>query len=191
MLEFVKEILESNKNEDGSIDLEKAMKEMNAQAPKNLVPKAIFNEKLEDIKTKDTLIADLKKDNADVKDLQDKISNYEKDIETLNADRLAERKTFTLKEKLKDAGAKDIDYMIYKLGDLETDSEGNIIELDNKIKALAEENKAMFEVKEETVEEDNKGGYRVVDSKLDNGNEPDADKVLMQQVEEAMGLQQE
>lgn len=191
MLEFVKGILESNKKDDGSIDLDKAMKEMNKEAPKNLVPKATFNEKLEDIKTKDKLIGDLKKDNKDVEDLQKKIDDYEKDIETLNSERLAERKTFTLKEKLKEVGAKDIDYMIYKLGDVEVDKEGNIIELDNKIKSLVDDNKDMFEIKEESTETDNNGGYTVVDNKLNDGNEPDATLTATQQFEQAVGIQQQ
>lgn len=173
-MDWIKEILEKHKKEDGTIDISKAITEINNEAPKNVVPKATFNEKNEDLKKANKLVEELKKDNKDIDDLQSKIDNYEKDIETLKEERIKERTNFTLKEKLKAAGAKDVDYMIYKLGEVELDKEGNIIELDNKIKSLVEENKGHFEVKDGEGDEGNKEGdkgYQVIDNKLDDGKQ--------------------
>ena len=173
-MDWIKEILEKYKKEDGSIDISKAMTEKNNEAPKNVVPKATFNEKNEDLKKANKLVEDLKKDNKDVEELQSKITDYEKQVETLKEERIKEKTNFTLKEKLRAAGAKDVDYMIYKLGDVELDKERNIIELDNKIKSLIEENKDHFEVKDNKDDEGNKEvdkGYKVIDNKLDDGKQ--------------------
>lgn len=172
---WIKAILEKHIKEDGTIDMTKAMDEVNKEFPKNAVPKEIFNQKNDDLKVANKLVDDLKKDNKDVEDLQEKIDDYEKEVEGLKEERVKEKTNYTLRERLKEAGAKDVDYMIYKLGEVELDKEGNIIELDNKIKSLVEENKDHFEVKEDKSDKDddkNKGpGYEVIDNKLEDGDE--------------------
>ena len=195
-MDWILEIIKKYTNEEGKVDLEKVNKEIKTEFPKNAVPKETFNEKNEDLKAANKLVNDLKKDNKDIEDLQKKIDDYEKDIETLKEERVKERTNFTLKEKLKEAGAKDVDYMIYKLGEVEVDKEGNIIELDNKIKSLLEENKDHFEVKDDKDDDkdnkdDGKGkgtGFQVIDNKLDDGKEPDANQKAMTEFEEALGL---
>lgn len=191
MLEFVKTILESNKKEDGTIDISKAMVEINKEAPKNIVPKATFNEKLDDLKTANKLVDDLKKDNKDVEQLQSKITQYETDINTLKAERIAERKTNAIKEKLKESGAKDVDYMIFKLGDLEADEEGIVKDLDNKVKTLIEGNKDHFTIEEAPAEPPGAGtkGFKVLDNKLEDGKDPDAVQQATAEFEQALGLQ--
>lgn len=192
-MDWIKAILEKHTKEDGTIDLTKAMDEVNKEFPKNAVPKETFNQKLEDLKTATKLVDDLKKDAAGVEALQKKITDYETEVETLKTARVEEKKTYTLKEKLKEAGAKDIDYMIYKLGQVETDKEGNIIDLDNKIKSLVEANKGMFEVTKVDTTVDDKGnnnGFQVLDTKLEDGKEPNAEQQATIAFEQAIGLKQ-
>src|SRR5690606_32763080 len=67
-------------------------------------------------------------------------------------------------------GGKDIDYLMFKLGDLELDKDGKVKDLDNKIKSLKEATPSFFESKEATQPADNKG-YQVIDTKLDQGKQ--------------------
>lgn len=193
-MEWIKAAIEEHIDEEGKIDLAKAIDSVKKEFPKEAVPKSVFNETSKDLKAANEVMNNLKKDNKDVEDLQSKIEAYESDIETLQAERLEERKTYSLRERLKDEGVKDVDYMLYKLGDVEADEEGNIKDLDNKVKDLREEYESHFPEQEEEVEEepelDNKG-FEVVDNGLESGVEPDSEATLTQQVEEAMGIKQE
>lgn len=184
-MDWIKAIIEKYIGEDGKLDLTKAMVEVKAEFPKNAVPKEVFNATGEDLKAAKQLVNDLKKENKDVEGLQTKIEQYETDIETLKTERLAEKKTYTLKEALTKAGATDVDYMLFKLGDVEVDKDGNILELDNKIKSLKETNAAHF--KQENAE-DKGGGFKVLDNKLDGGTPPDAEALAIAEFERGLGI---
>lgn len=188
-MEWIKAILEKHVNEEGKLDITKAIDEVKVEFPKMAVPKAVFNQASDDLKVANKLVEDLKVGNADVEELQKKITEYETDIETLNTERLAEKKLYQAKEKLKDAGAKDIDYMLYKLGDMETDKEGNIIEIDNKIKTLVESNASMFESRDTEEDATDTKGFKVLDNGLENGKEPDATTQVVSDFETALGIQ--
>lgn len=174
-MDWILEIIKKHTNEDGKVDMSKVNAEIKTEAPKNVVPKDVFNTTNEDLKTANKLVEDLKKDNKDVEDLQKKITDYETEVKNLKEERVKEKAEYTIKEKLKEVGAKDIDYMLFKLGDYELDKEGNIIELDNKIKSLTEANPGQFEVKDnpENKTKDNKKDYTVIDNKLEDGKPSD------------------
>lgn len=190
-MDWIKEILDKNIDDDGKIDVSKAMAAVNKEFPKQAITKEVFNEKNEDLKAANKLVKDLKKENKDVEKLQDKIDSYEEEVETINAERLEERKTFTLKEKLKESGAKDVDYMLYKMGEVEADEDGNVEDLDNKIKELQEAHTGMFEV-EEGQEDTPPGvddkGFTVFDNGLDDGQEPDPIQQAASEFEQSLGL---
>lgn len=169
-MEWIKAILEKHTGEDGKLDLEGAQKEINAEFPKNAVPKADFNSKVEELKTANETLTTLQKDNKDVEKLQTTISEYKTQVEALEAERAEERKTYAVKEALQGAGGKDIDYLMFKLGDLELDKDGKVKDLDNKIKGLKEATPSFFESEEATPPADNKG-YQVIDTKLDQGKQ--------------------
>lgn len=123
-----------------------------------------------DLDTANTLVTDLKKSNADVDDLQKKIDDYEATVATLESERADERKTFALKEALTKEGVSDVDYMLYKLGEVDTDEEGNIVDLDNKLKDLKESNPTFFTDTTETKAD--ASGFTVLDNKLPPGQTP-------------------
>lgn len=125
-----------------------------------------------DLETANTLVTDLKKSNADVEGLQQKIDEYETTVATLESERADERKSFAIKEALTKQGVSDVDYMMFKLGDVETDDEGNLVDLDNKLKDLKEEHPTFF-ADAETDEPADPNGFRVIDNKLDDGGEVD------------------
>ena len=115
----------------------------------------------------------LKKENKDVEALQTKIKEHETKVANLEKDLAEERKTHSLKEALTQSGAKDIDYSMFKLGDVELNKDGTIKDLDNKIKSLQESTPDMFESKEDDKKNENTNppGYKAVDTKLDEGKQ--------------------
>lgn len=192
-MEWIKAILEKHRKEDGTVDIEKAMAEINAEFPKNAVPKSVYNEKATQLDEANKTITQLKENNKSNEDLQQKIKDYETKIENLEKEAAETKKTFALKEALTQAGAKDVDYMIFKLGEVEMDKDGNIKELDNKIKALKESNPSFFETKPDESQQHQQQpgapGYKVIDNKLEQGkqstNEPkDLREALAQKFEQ-------
>lgn len=183
-MEWIKSIIEKYVDDEGKLDITKAMDEVNKEFPKNAVPKETFNQKNEDLKTANKLVADLKAENKDVEELQGKITDYEAEILKITDERAQEHRKYEVTGKLKEYGAKDIDYMLYKLGDTP------IEELENKIKTLQEELPTHFEsIKVEDTPTDTKG-FKVIDNKLEDGQEPNMETIATNTFEEALGIKQ-
>ncbi|MCJ7839975.1 phage scaffolding protein [Lederbergia sp. NSJ-179] len=172
-MEWIKAIIEKHKNEDGTYNIEEAMKEINTEFPKNAVPKDQYNNVANQLKTTNQTLKDLQEKTKDNPDIQKQLQEAqaakeaaEKELQKLQTD-------VQLKEKLREAGAKDVDYMIFKLGEIEVNKDGSIKDLDNKIKSLQEANPSYFEDENE----EGKGGantppgYQVKDNKLDKGGQ--------------------
>src|SRR5699024_8690860 len=169
--EWIKAILDKHIGEDGVLNLEEAQKEINTEFPKNAVPKSEFNAKIDDLKTANDTINTLQQENKDVDTLQTTINEYKDQITTLEAERADERKTYAVKEALQSAGVSDVEYMMFKLGEVEVDEEGKVKDLDNKIKELQESNPTFFTATKDDDDtgNDNLGGFQVLDNKLKNG----------------------
>lgn len=120
-----------------------------------------------DIDNASKLVSDLKKSNKDAEALQAQIKEYEDKVKGLETQRAQERKSFAIKEALTKAGATDIEYMMYKLGDIEVDKDGAIKDLESKVKQLKETNPSFFPTQDPT--EPPKGGYKPIDTKLPSG----------------------
>ena len=185
-MDWIKMILEKHTKEDGTVDLAAANKEIDAEFPKNAVPKTDFNSKVEELKTANETLTTLQNSNKDNEDLQTKISEYEAKMQQLETERAEERKTFTIKEALTKAGVADVDYMMFKLGQLETDKDGNVVDLDNKVKALQEANPTFFSTQPAGVPAGQKApGYKVIDNKLPTGNQtPNEPQSLAEAIEQ-------
>ena len=79
----------------------------------------------------------LKKDNKGNEGLQKKLQDLTTELETVKAEGLAKTRAYKLKDALREAGCTDMDYIAYKLGsDLEYDDDGNVKDLENKLKDL-------------------------------------------------------
>lgn len=140
-MEWLRKIIENAKVEDGKIDIDAVMKEINMEFPKNAVPKAEFNSINEQLKTANVTIKELEKSNKDNEDLQTKIKNYETEIENLKANDLLKTKEFALKEKLAKIGVTDADYLIYKHGGIDKfnfDNKGTPIGVEEAVAAYKE-----------------------------------------------------
>ena len=126
-----------------------------------------------DLSAANKLVEDLKKSNADVEALQKQVKEYEDNVKKLETERVQERKTYAIKEALTKTGALDLDYLLFKLGDVELDKDGNIKDLDNKIKGLKEAHPTFFPAPPADPGKDqNKGGYKTIDNKLPKGADP-------------------
>ncbi|KAF3306026.1 scaffolding protein [Carnobacterium sp. PL17GRE32] len=139
-----------------------------------------------DLTTANKLVDNLKKSNKDAEDLQTKIDEYKTQMDQLKSDRAEEQKQYAIKETLTKEGVKDIDYMLYKLGEVETDKDGNIVDLDNKVKALKESNPTFFGTDDKPANEP--AGYQVVDNGLDEGKPSDPEATATADFEAALGL---
>lgn len=146
-MEWLKEILEKAVITDGKLDVEAAVKAINAEFPKHAVPKQDYNDKVKELSTASETIKDLKKNNADNAELQQKVKDYEAETARLKTEADNTRKEYALKDKLKEAGVTDADYIIYKQGGLDKftfDKDGKVIGLDDVLKPMRESSPHLF-----------------------------------------------
>lgn len=168
-MQWIKDILTKHTDENGVLDTAAAEKEINAEANKHIIPKEQYNNKVNELKeTKDTL-EQLQKDHKDIEQLQTTIQDYESRMEKLENEKQEQSKQHQLESALKDAGGKDVDYLKFKLGDVELNKDGSIKDLDNKVKSLQENHPSFFESKEDNKNSNN--GFNVIDNKLNNGGD--------------------
>lgn len=170
-MEWLRKLLEGAVIEDGKLDINGLMKLINMEFPKNAVPKEKYNEVSNDLKTANKTLDNLRKNHKDVEDLQKEIEGYKTKMSDLEATRAKEQKEFTIKSKLKDLGCTDLDYMLYKLGDIDKlDLEKD---WENKAKELKENNATFFPVEENKGDEP-KNNLNVLENKLNEVNNPNS-----------------
>lgn len=133
------------------------------------------------------LVADLQKSVKDNEDATAKIAQYQQEAEQAKTKQAEIEKTYALKDALREAGAKDIEYMMFKLGDVDMDDKGAIIDLDNKIKSLKESNVDWFAGDEQATEQ--QSGFEVIDNKLETGMAGTAEETAIKAFEQAVGIQ--
>ncbi|WP_461198544.1 phage scaffolding protein [Enterococcus sp. N249-2] len=152
-MEWIKEILAKHVGEDGKFDLDGATKEIKSEFPKNAVPKVDFNDKSQKLKTvnedliaANTLVEQLKASNSGNEDLQKQIDDYKNQLETVTAERLADRKNAAIELALTQAGAKNITAVkaLLKADELEMTDEG-VKWLDDKVATLKKDEAYLFQ----------------------------------------------
>ena len=185
-MDWLKELIEKH-TVDGKTDADAVMNAFKEEFPKHAVPKDVYNEQAEKLKAANSTLDTLKKSNKDAEDLQQKITDYEAKVQQLETERAEERKTYAIKEALQKEGVSDVEYMMFKLGQLEVDKDGNVVDLENKVKALKETNPTFF-ASETKNNEPGAPGYQVVDNKLDNGQASDPIATASADFEKALGL---
>ncbi|HAT4156643.1 phage scaffolding protein [Clostridium perfringens] len=167
-MEWLRKLLESATITDGKLDIDGLMKSINTEFPKNAVPKDKYNEVSNDLKTANKTLDTLKKNHKDVEDLQKEIEGYKTKMGELEATRAKEQKEFTIKSKLKDLGCTDLDYMLYKLGDIDKlDLEKD---WENKAKELKENNSTFFPTEDK--KEPGKQDPKIIVNKLPGTDNP-------------------
>jgi len=153
-MEWLRKLIEgAKKKDDGSIDIEELMKQVNTEFPKNAVPKETFNDVNGQLKTANATITDLKKNNGDNETLQKTIKDHEETIKTQKADYDAKVKNLTLdsaiEKALTGAKAKHSDLLSTKIDreKLLISEDGKVSGLDEQLKGLKETYKDLFEEK--------------------------------------------
>lgn len=93
-------------------------------------------------------------------------------LDEATAGKTALERDYKLEGLLRDAGATDIEYMKYKLGEVDVDEEGNFMGLDDRLKELKDNHPKYF-----GTDNDNQPGkgYQVLDNKLPEGKDTEVD----------------
>lgn len=168
-MDWLLQIIAKYTNDEGKVDVKGLEKEAKVEYPKHVVPKEDFNAKINELKEANKTLSDLKEKHVDIETLQKIISEHEATIKGLQDEKLATDKQHAIESALKDAGATDIEYLAYKLGDVELDKDGQIKDLDNKIKDLQANNPTFFESMPDDAKGQSPEGFKTLEHKLDDG----------------------
>ena len=141
------------------------------------------------------LIETLKSSGKGNQDLQEKITIYETKIEELQSENEALKTDNALKFALKDAGAVDVDYLVFKAkekGEIKLDEDGRIKGIDNLISGLKTQLPAMFETSKN--QQQNNNNRRIIENNLPDGQKGKTvtkDQFLAMGYNERMNLKEE
>lgn len=117
------------------------------------------------------LIEELKKSTGKDEGLQQKITDYEAEIETLKQENADLKTENALKFALVAAGAVDVDYLVFKAkekGEVELGDDGKIKGEDDLISGLKTQHPAMFEASNSNQQQN--GNRRVLENNLPAGD---------------------
>lgn len=117
------------------------------EAIKVYVPKDRFDEVNGKLKEANATIANLEKNNQDNEELQKQVNQYKNKVTELETAAANTQKEYALKDKLKEAGVTDADYIIYKQGGLDKftfDKDGKPIGIEDVLKPLKESSPHLF-----------------------------------------------
>lgn len=147
-MDWLKAILEKAVITDGKLDVEATTKSISAEFPKHAVPKADYNAKVEELKTANGTIETLRAENKDNAALQSQIDTYKQQVKDLQKAESDTKKTYAVRDALKDAGCTDPDYLIYKHGGLEKftfDATEKPVGIEELVKSYKESTPAIFQ----------------------------------------------
>lgn len=170
-MKWINDILEKHVNDEGVLDREAADAELKNEAPKHVIPKNVYNDKVDELNTANTTINELKKEHGDVDTLQEKISDYETEIEKLKDEKKDQALEFSLREALSSSGAEDVDYFVDKLkGDITLNDKGELEGYDDLVKEYQTKHPKLFTKADNDDKKNDNGGFSVIDNDLDKGN---------------------
>ena len=135
-----------------------------------------------ELTTANNLIAELKKGTKDNEALQGKITQYESQVATLQAELAKTRLDNAIQLALRDAKAVDPDYLAYKLREkykpeeLTLDENGKVKGMDEKLSGLKTQFPNQFETP---------GTKKIIENKLEDGEQGEAEP---QNLEDALKL---
>lgn len=147
-------------------------------------------------KSQDDLIKQLQSTVKDNEDAVAKIDTYKTEAETAKAAQANIVKSYAAKDALTKAGAKDTDYMLYKMGGLdklEVDKDGNIKDFDSQIKQLQESNPDYFNTTDPNADKDGNGGnggYKPLDNQLDGGTQQTPEEAAAASFAASVGIKE-
>lgn len=134
-----------------------------------------------DLDKANATVKKLQENNQDNEELQTEVENLKTQLAATEAERKEALKTAQLRQALTEHGAKDIDYAIFRLGEVEVNDDGTIPDLENRVKQLRDDIPQHFAPVEDpeadAAEQETPPapgtpgapGYTVLDTKLKNG----------------------
>lgn len=154
-MEWIKSILEKHVGEDGKLNLDEAIKEINKDAPKNVIPKDQYNTvstaktQLEaDLKERDTQLDTLKKSTGNVEELQAQITKLQGDNAKAKADYDEKVKNMkydsAIEKALSSALHPELIGTKIDRAKLKLDKDENVLGLDEQVTGLKETYKDQF-----------------------------------------------
>lgn len=144
-------------------------------------------------KSQDDLIKQLQATVKDNEDAVAKIDTYKAEAETAKTAQANIVKSYAAKDALTKAGAKDTDYMLYKMGGLdklEVDKDGNIKDFDSQIKQLQESNPDYFNTTDPNADKGGNGGYNTLDNQLDSGTQQTPEEAAAASFAASVGIKE-
>lgn len=134
-MEWLKNLIENaKKKEDGTVNLDELMKEINKEVPKHFIDVEKFNDISTQLTTANTTISDLKKGNKNNEELQKKVDDYEKEIEKIKTESETKIRNIVLENAINKelSGCKypELVKKEYDLSNLKFDKDNNIENLD-------------------------------------------------------------
>ncbi|HEM5088379.1 TPA: phage scaffolding protein [Streptococcus suis] len=184
-MDWLKELIEKH-SADGKIDIDAVMNAVKEEFPKHAVPKDVYNEQAEKLKAANNTLDALKKSNKDNEELQNELKMYKDKVSQLEADAKETAKKQTIKDALSNAKATDVDYLMYKLGDVELAEDGSIKDLDSKIKDLQTNHPTFFQTTEP--EQANNGFKQLGGADIPPGGKIDPAQSMANEFSQALGL---
>lgn len=136
----IAEILNKHVGEDGILNVAEAEKELKAGIAGDFVPKHDFNSKNDQLKDANSTIAKLQKDNKDNEALQTEIAEQKARADKAEIDLSSYQIRKEAEDALRDKGVTNVDYALFKMGDLERDSDGKLKDFDAKYTEFATAN---------------------------------------------------
>lgn len=195
-MEWIKKILEKHRQEDGKVDIEAANKEINKEFPLNAVPKEQYKKVSDGLKEANKTIESLNAKTKDDPDIQKELSTYKTKAEQLEKENQQLKIDGQVQNALRAAGAKDVDYARFKLGTLELDKDGNVKDLDNKVKELQDSLPDYFQVEDKSADDDKKDnpldGFKQINPNPGSGQQSKAEPTSIREaMAQAMEEQQQ
>lgn len=138
------------------------------------------------LKEANSTLDTLKKSNKDNEELQNELKMYKDKVSQLEADAKETAKKQTIKDALTNAKATDVDYLMYKLGDVELAEDGSIKDLDSKIKDLQSNHPTFFQTTEP--EQANNGFKPLGGADIPPGGKIDPAQSMAKEFSQALGL---
>ncbi|HHA7653757.1 TPA: phage scaffolding protein [Streptococcus pneumoniae] len=138
------------------------------------------------LKEANSTLDTLKQSNKDNEDLQNELKTYKEKVSQLEADAKETTKKQTIKDALADVKATDVDYLMYKLGDVELAEDGSIKDLDSKIKDLQTNYPTFFQTSEP--EQPDNGFKSLGGADIPPGEKIDPNQSMANEFSQALGL---
>lgn len=184
-MDWLKELIEKH-TADGKTEIDAVMNAFKEEFPKHAVPKDVYNEQAEKLKAANSTLDTLKKSNKDNDELQNELKTYKDKVSQLEADVKETAKKQTIKDALSSAKATDLDYLMYKLGDVEMAEDGTIADLDNKIKDLQANYTSFFQPDNQQEDKQTDGFKSLGGADIPPGGQIDPSKSLTADFESAV-----